>query len=281
MRGTMQPEATAITPMGLAVYFLLAALLNAAAAAWVAYGVLLGEGISDRGLRPRTRHLPGWLLPAVGGLYALGTLLGGLAGGRGPLAIAGYALAALANSVLAVQAGADAAHHAEVYAAGHGREQEFAAPSLNDHLPPAGLGRPMNRTLWSLVWAVVAVVFQAIGLVLALGARLGVPGFVHQALAGLAGPAPLAIGALLVVAGLYLGRRVWVRGLAAWAVVDVLLLAFGVMLTDPWLRPHLTEPRAVVVLALAVVLAGAGWLLLRRLVIRDARQAAGLPVHSA
>ena len=60
---------------GLAWYYLLAAMLNAAAAAYVAYMEMVSEGASRVGLAPETRRLPDWLVVAFFGLYGLATLL--------------------------------------------------------------------------------------------------------------------------------------------------------------------------------------------------------------
>ena len=50
---------------GLAWYYLIAATMNAAAAAYVSYGEMVSEGASRAGLAPKTRRMPGWLI----GLY--------------------------------------------------------------------------------------------------------------------------------------------------------------------------------------------------------------------
>src|SRR3954453_2047831 len=60
---------------GLAWYYLLAAMLNAAAAAYVAYMEMVSEGASRAGLAPRTRRLPDWLVASFLGLYGVATLL--------------------------------------------------------------------------------------------------------------------------------------------------------------------------------------------------------------
>src|SRR5436305_15285623 len=88
---------------GLGWYYLLAAMLNAAAAAYVAYMEIVSEGASRAGLAPRTRRLPDWLSVAVGGLYALAvlTILAGPVIGPEASRIA-YLLAALANGILAI-----------------------------------------------------------------------------------------------------------------------------------------------------------------------------------
>ena len=165
----MHQDMTPGVMAGLSWYYLLASMLNAAAAAYISYMEIVSEGASRVGLAPRTRRLPDWLMVAFFGLYGLATLL---ILGREYLPEAlkvAYGLCALANVMVAIAAGADAAHFAEVRDAGHGRGAEIHGPSLDDHQPAVGLGRPMNRTLWTLVWAVVAVMFQAMGLTYVAG----------------------------------------------------------------------------------------------------------------
>ncbi len=77
MHGTdLNPAVTS----GLGWYYLLAAMLNAGAAAYVSYMEMVSEGASRAGLAPRTRKLPDWLVTSfcVLGLrtvsYALKTL---------------------------------------------------------------------------------------------------------------------------------------------------------------------------------------------------------------
>src|SRR4051812_33144492 len=96
------PDLTAGVMTGLGWYYLLAAMLNAAAAAYVAYMEMVSEGASRAGLAPRTRKLPDWLSVAVGGLYAVAvlTILAGPVIGPEAPKIA-YLLAALANGILA------------------------------------------------------------------------------------------------------------------------------------------------------------------------------------
>src|SRR5581483_1738677 len=114
---------------GLAWYYLLAALMNAAASAYVAYGDMVGAGVSRVGLGPKTRFMPRWLTPTFGVLYAAAAVVVVAKDLLGPNAVTiAYGLCALANALLAIQSSADAAHHAEVHAAGHGDEQEVRGP---------------------------------------------------------------------------------------------------------------------------------------------------------
>src|SRR3954452_17081471 len=88
---------------GLAWYYLLAAMLNAGAAAYVAYMEMVSEGASRVGLRPRTRKLPDWLVIAFCTLngVALLAILGKSAIGTEAVTIA-YILAALGNVMVAI-----------------------------------------------------------------------------------------------------------------------------------------------------------------------------------
>ena len=168
----MHQDLTPGVMAGLAWYYLLAAMLNAAAAAYVAYMEMVSEGASRVGLAPRTRRLPDWLAIAFFGLYGLAVIV--ILGRHvlpGALDIA-YCLGALANALLAITAGADAAHFAEVRESvtGHGRWRDGSAhPTLDDHIPAVGLGKPINRTLWTLIWSIVALVFQAMGITYLFG----------------------------------------------------------------------------------------------------------------
>src|SRR5947209_9771023 len=145
---------------GLAWYYLLAAVMNAAAAAYVSYGEMVSEGASRAGLAPKTRRMPGWLTTLYFLLYGLALVVilfrHSLPGAPG----AAYGLCALANVLLALMAGADAAYFAELREHGHGEGDPLRPPSLDEHQPAVGIGPPSNRTLWALIWSVASVVFQ-------------------------------------------------------------------------------------------------------------------------
>src|SRR5215218_3772870 len=193
----MHKDLTPAVMTGLAWYYLLAAMLNAAAAAYVAYMEIVSEGASRVGLGPRTRRLPEWLVVAFFGLYGLATLL---ILGRAYLTEAvrvAYGLCALANVLVAIAAAADAAHFAEVKDAGHGRGGEVGPPSLDDHQPAVGLGKPMNRTLWTLIWSSIAGIFQVMGIVYILGHEYALPLFIRNAIDAVSGPTTFFIGATL------------------------------------------------------------------------------------
>jgi hypothetical protein len=263
---------------GLAWYYLLAAMLNAAAAAYVAYMEIVSEGASRVGLAPRTRRLPDWLVVSFGILYGLATLI--ILGRHlvGPEAIRiAYGLCALANALVAIAAGADAAHFAEVSASGHGRGGEYGGPSLDDHLPAVGLGRPMNRTLWTLIWSVCAVIFQAMGLTYILGAEFGLPHFVRNAIDFVSGPTTFFLGGTLGFVAMLAYRRTLANGIVAWAIVNLMLLIFGLSMSDFDFRDIVTKPDNVPIVGLIVLVGFFTWLGLRRAVINDSRMAQGLP----
>ena len=262
---------------GLAWYYLLASMLNAAAAAYVAYMEMVSEGASRAGLAPRTRRLPEWLMFAFFGLYGLATLV---ILGRDLLPEAmkvAYGLCALANVMVAIAAAADAAHFAEERAGGHGRGSEVHGPSLDDHLPAVGLGPPINRTLWTLIWAIGAMVFQAMGVTYLLGGKFGLPQFVRDAVDFVSGPTTFFVGATLGFAAMLAYRRFLANGLVAWGLVNLSLLVFGLSMTDWDFRDIVTKPDNVPIVGLMVLVGFFTWIGLRRAVINDSRMAQGLP----
>lgn len=262
---------------GLAWYYLLSAMLNAAAAAYVSYMEMVSEGASRVGLAPRTRRLPQWLLISFFGLYSLATLiiLGREVLPQG-LQVA-YFLCALANVLVAIGAAADAAHFSEVKDEGHGRGGEVGPPSLDDHIPAVGLGRAMNRTLWALVWGVISGIFQVMGLVYILGHEFTLPGFVRDGVNMVSGPTTFFVGSTIAFAAMIAYRRLLANGILAWGIVNLALLGFGLSMTDYDFRDIVTKPDNVPIVGLIVLVGFFTWLSLRRAVINDARMALGLP----
>ena len=262
---------------GLAWYYLLAAMLNSAAAAYIAYMEIVSEGGSRTGLAARTRRLPDWLMIAFFGLYGLATLL---ILGREMLPEAirvAYGLCALANILVAIGAGADAAHFAEESAGGHGRGAEVHAATLDDHVPAVGLGRPINRTLWTLIWAICATLFQAMGITYILKGEFGMPQLFRDAIDYVSGPTTFFVGATLGFIAMLVLRRVFANGLVGWGMVNFVLLAFGLSMTDWDFRDIVTKPDNVPIVGLMVLVGFFTWVGLRRAVINDSRMAQGLP----
>jgi hypothetical protein len=275
---------------GLAWYFLLAAMMNAAAAAYVSYGEMLSEGASPVGLAPRTRHLPAWLISAFLALYGLAVLM--ILGRHllpGAVGVA-YGLCAAANALLAVMSGADAAHFAEMKEHGHGEGDPSNPPSLDDHHPAAGLGKPINRTLWTLIWGVAAVIFQAMGITYWLSASgqssqsdllpvtgILMPQFMRDAIDYAAGATTFFVGATLGFIAIIRWRRFIANGLVGWSIVNLFLLFFGLSMTDFDFRDIVTKPDNVPIVGLLILVGYFFWYALRRAVINDARIAQGLP----
>jgi hypothetical protein len=262
---------------GLAWYWLLAAMLNAAAAAYVAYMEIVSEGASRAGLAPKTRRLPDWLVITFCGLYGLATLVILFRGALPQGMIVAYCLCALANAILAIAAGADAAHFAEVRAGGHGQVSDVGTVTLDDHLPAVGIGKPMNRTLWTLVWSIMAMIFQAMGLTYILGREFALPLFMRQIVDYVSGPTTFFLGATLGFIAMMAWRRFFANGIVAWWIVNVALLVLGLSMTDFDFRDIVTKPDNVPIVGLIILVGFFTWFGLRRAVINDARMAIGLP----
>jgi hypothetical protein len=275
MHGTdLNPSVTS----GLAWYYLLAAMLNAGAAAYVAYMDMVSEGASRVGLRPRTRKLPDWLVITFCTLNALALLAVFSRGMIGPEALKiAYTLAALGNIIVAIAAGADAAHHAEAHAAGHGVESEVVGPTLDDHIPAVGIGGPINRTLWTLVWGISAVVFQAMGIVYLFNKEFGLPLFARDAVDYVSGPTTFFLGATAAFWAMIQYRKTFANGVVAWWLVNFFFLFFGLSVTDKDFRAIVTTPDNVPIVGMIILVGFFTWIGLRRAVINDARMAQGMP----
>ena len=191
-------DLTAPVLAGLAWYYLLAAMMNAAAAAYVSYGEMVSAGASRLGLAPKTRRMPVWLIGSFFALYGLAFLMILFRQSLPGAWRSSTGLCAAANALLAVIAGADAAHFAEMKSPRpwRGRPVEPAEPRRS----PAGrrLGGPINRTLWTLIWSIAAVIFQAMGITYILGGiRSCMPQFCRDAVDFVAGPTTFFVGATL------------------------------------------------------------------------------------
>jgi hypothetical protein len=286
----MHKDLTVDVMAGLAWYYMLAAMMNAAAAAYVSYGEMVSEGASRVGLAPKTRHLPTWLISVFLGLYGLAVLMMlGRDSLPGAVGVA-YGLCAIANCLLAVMAGADAAHFAEVKAHGHGEGDASNPPSLDDHQPAVGLGPPINRTLWSLIWGIAAVIFQAMGVTywLSAASQIGqsdqvpvtgiiMPQFTRDAIDFVAGPTTFFVGATIGFIAMIRWRRFFANGLVGWSIVNLFLLYFGLSMTDYDFRDIVTKPDNVPIVGLLILVGCFFWYALRRAVINDARIAEGQP----
>jgi hypothetical protein len=273
----MHPDLSPGVMAGLAWYYLLASMLNAAAAAYLAYMEMVSEGASRVGLAPRTRRLPDWLATAFFGLYGLAILaILGRQYFPGALDVA-YCLCALANALVAITAGADAAHHAEVRAVGE-QAGTLGTATLDDHIPAVGLGGPINRTLWTLIWAIAALIFQAMGIAYLFGGQIVLPLFARDMIDAVSGPTTFFVGATIGFIAMLAYRRFLASGLVAWSAVNLFLLYFGLSMTDYDFRDIVTKPDNVPIVGLIVLVGYFTWLALRRAVINDARAAEGLPV---
>jgi len=255
--------------IGLAWYYVLASALNAAAASRVAFLEMVSEGASRDGLGPRTRRLPEWLVAAFLGLYAVALLLIPARHALPRAMEAAFLLCALANVLAALVAAAGAIRH-------HSKSED--GPTLDDHIPALGLGGPINRTLWTLVWSACAIGFQAMGLVYFLGETVALPRAFRDAVNAAAGPTTFFVGSTLLFVLMIWGRRVAATGHFGWSLVNLTLLFFGLSMTDANFREIVTKADNVPIVGLMALVGFFTWLSMRRAVINDARHQAGLPV---
>src|SRR5262249_17921269 len=150
-------------------------------------------------------------------------------------------------------------------------------PSLDDHHPAIGLGGPIDRMLWALIWAVAAMIHQMFGIVYMLGGKISMPMFLRDMIDTIAGPTTFFVGATLAFLAAIYYRRIVANGLFAWSMVNVFLLYFGLSMTDYDFRDIVTKADNVPIVGLLILVGCFFWLSLRRAVINDARVTRGLP----
>ena len=137
-------------------------------------------------------------------------------------------------------------------------------------------GRSTGR-FGRLVWAVSAVVFQAMGVVYLLGQEFNLPLFARDAIDYVSGPTTFFLGATAGFAAMIAYRKTFANGVFAWWLVNAFLLFFGLSVTDKDFRGIVTAPDNVPIVGMIILVGFFTWLGLRRAVINDARMAQGLP----
>lgn len=261
------PDLTAGVMAGLSWFYLLAGLLNACAAAYISYSELVSEGASREGLAPKTRNMPNWLKNSTWFFYGLGGLAMLV-----NMQVAFWLLVS-GSVILAIFSAADAAFYAE-HDAEHTGEKK---PSLNDHQPSIGIGGPLNRAVWSAIWALFAMLFTIMGVTYALGAEYAMPQFIRDAIDAASGATSFFTLSTLAFIALIVYRKFIANGLVAWIGLNLSLLFFGLSMTDYDFRDIVTKPDNVPIIGLIYLVAYFTWLGLRRAVINDSRMAQGLP----
>jgi hypothetical protein len=261
------PDLTPGVLAGLSWFYLISAIINGAAAAYVSYAELVSEGASREGLAPKTRSMPGWLRSSTWIFFGLGSLA---------LLVdmnVAFWLYLTGTAVLAIFSAADAAFFAE-HEAEHGGA---STPSLNDHQPAVGLGGPINRAVWCIVWAMSAMVFGTMGATYALGAEFAMPQVFRDAIDSASGPTSFFSISTLAFIAMIVYRRFLSSGVVAWAGLNLSLLFFGLSMTDYDFRDIVTKPDNVPIIGLIYLTAYFTWIGMRRAVINDARMARGMP----
>lgn len=100
---------------------------------------------------------------------------------------------------------------------------------------------------------------------------------VNQALGGSGGAVFYSVGSLVILVGLFLARRFFVRGPVAWAMLNLSLLALGLSMTDYNFYTIAAKPDNVPIVGLIFLLGFFTWLATSRAVENDDRIARGEP----
>jgi len=100
---------------------------------------------------------------------------------------------------------------------------------------------------------------------------------VNQALGGSTGAVVYSVGSLVILVGLFLARRFFVRGPVAWAMLNLSLLALGLSMTDYNFYTIAAKPDNVPIVGLIFLLGFFTWLATSRAVENDDRISRGEP----
>ena len=138
------------------------------------------------------------------------------------------------------------------------------------------------RFLPAVVWLILATAFAALAATASNAdpvsmRRLAIPDGVKGLLNVLIRPTWYTLGTFLLLAILFLGRRFFIRPVAAWSALNCCLLLLGLSLTDPDFARIVGKPDNVPIVAMLFLLGFFTWLATYRAVVNDRRLEQGRP----
>lgn len=148
----------------------------------------------------------------------------------------------------------------------------------------AGLAASPLRLPWlrlavrpARLWLLVAAAFAVMGAICLAGRVhwLSLPLVVCDRIDQWAGPVVISAGTLLLLLGAFWLREFLVSPCAGWMILNLVLLAMGLSLTDADFARIVTKPDNVAIVAMLFLLGFFTWLGARRAVENDARIARG------
>ncbi|MBN2474123.1 MAG: hypothetical protein JXB62_05930 [Pirellulales bacterium] len=125
-------------------------------------------------------------------------------------------------------------------------------------------------------WGAVGLTFAVLGWRAFDGNPAAMPEACKDAIDAVLGPVTFTLGSFLILWGLYLGRRVFVRPAVAFAGLNVSLLFLGLSLTDAQFAAVVIQPDNVPIVAMVYLLALFTWLSASAAVKNDRRLGQGL-----
>jgi Cytochrome b(C-terminal)/b6/petD len=129
----------------------------------------------------------------------------------------------------------------------------------------------------ALAWLIFAGLFGVLGGLSFLGIPPGLAGAVKATIDGLLGPVTFTLASLVVLIGLYLGRRLFVRPAVAWTILNASLLFLGLSLADVQFAAIAMRPDNVPIVAMVYLLGFFVWLGAAQAVENDDRLRRGRP----
>lgn len=140
-------------------------------------------------------------------------------------------------------------------------------------------GKPFTT---AQVWILVAVIFTIIAPIAMSGDEqwmkiVSIPGFARDFMDYIMNPTWYTVGSLLILGGMFAGRKFFVKPVVAWSMFNLALLVMGLSITDPDFALIVTKADNVPIVGLVFLLGFFTWLGAYRAVQNDERIKRGEP----
>src|SRR5262245_23608584 len=175
----------------------------------------------------------------------------------------------------------------------HGSFQDFItgiAPFLGGYyLTLAAMNAVMAFYLWhyrhelgqAMAWTVVSFVLVAVASAAMGGSPPGLPAGLRNFVDGATGPVIYSVGTTALLVAAYLARRVLVRPMVGWVLLNVSLILMGLSMANPNFAAIVTKPDNVPIVGLVFLLGFFTWIATAGAVEDEDRAAQGLPPAEA
>ncbi len=167
----------------------------------------------------------------------------------------------------------------------HGSAQDFSGFLTGFYFLLAGMNAVMAFHLWhnrhrngdALLWTAVSMVMVVMAAASGGISPPGWPQWFKDAMNWATGPVVYSVGTTVLLLAAYFLRRILVRPMVAWSLLNISLVAMAVSIVDPNFAAIVTKPDNVPIVGLMFLLGFFTWLATAQAVANDDRAKQGLP----